>query len=34
VLGLIYGHAIGLKLAGARVHPHPGPHHLSRGEST
>jgi uncharacterized protein len=22
-LGLIYGHAIGLKLAGARVHPHP-----------
>jgi DUF1365 family protein len=24
VLALIYGHAIGLKLAGARVHPHPG----------
>jgi uncharacterized protein len=23
VLGLIYGHALGLKLAGARVHPHP-----------
>jgi hypothetical protein len=23
VLALIYGHAIGLKLAGARVHPHP-----------
>ncbi len=22
-LALIYGHAIGLKLAGARVHPHP-----------
>jgi DUF1365 family protein len=25
VLALIYGHAIGLKLAGARVHPHPRP---------
>jgi uncharacterized protein len=25
VLALIYGHAIGLKLAGARVHPHPTP---------
>lgn len=25
VLALIYGHAIGLKLAGARVHPHPSP---------
>ena len=24
VLALIYGHAVGLKLAGARVHPHPG----------
>jgi DUF1365 family protein len=24
VLTLIYGHAVGLKLAGARVHPHPG----------
>lgn len=23
VLGLIYGHAIGLRLAGAKVHPHP-----------
>jgi DUF1365 family protein len=23
VVALIYGHAIGLKLAGARVHPHP-----------
>ncbi|MGA9858504.1 MAG: DUF1365 domain-containing protein [Solirubrobacteraceae bacterium] len=23
VLGLIYGHAVGLKLAGVRVHPHP-----------
>ena len=23
VLALIYGHAVGLKLAGARVHPHP-----------
>jgi DUF1365 family protein len=23
VLGLIYAHALGLKLAGARVHPHP-----------
>jgi DUF1365 family protein len=23
VLSLIYGHAVGLKLAGARVHPHP-----------
>jgi uncharacterized protein len=25
VLALIYGHAAGLKLAGARVHPHPRP---------
>jgi DUF1365 family protein len=25
VLALIYGHALGLKLAGARVHPHPRP---------
>jgi DUF1365 family protein len=25
VLALIYGHAFGLKLAGARVHPHPRP---------
>jgi DUF1365 family protein len=25
VLALIYGHAVGLKLAGARVHPHPKP---------
>ncbi len=25
VLALIYGHAVGLKLAGARVHPHPTP---------
>jgi DUF1365 family protein len=25
VLALIYGHAVGLKLAGARVHPHPRP---------
>jgi hypothetical protein len=24
VLSLVYGHALGLKLAGARVHPHPG----------
>ena len=24
VLALIYGHALGLRLAGARVHPHPG----------
>jgi DUF1365 family protein len=24
VLALIYGHAVGLKLAGARIHPHPG----------
>jgi uncharacterized protein len=24
VLGLIYGHALGLKLKGATVHPHPG----------
>ena len=23
VLTLIYGHAVGLKLRGARVHPHP-----------
>ena len=33
VLGLIYGHAIALKLAGATVYPHPGsgprPHHLT-----
>jgi DUF1365 family protein len=28
VLALIYGHALGLKLAGARVHPHPSRHHL------
>ena len=25
VLALIYGHAVGLKLAGARYHPHPDP---------
>ena len=25
VLALIYGHAMGLKLAGARYHPHPDP---------
>ncbi len=25
VLALIYGHAVGLKLAGARVHAHPQP---------
>ncbi len=33
VLALIYGHALGLKLAGARVHPHPGaaPGHLHPG---
>ena len=24
VLALIYGHALGLKLKGVRVHPHPG----------
>ena len=24
VLALIYGHALGCKLGGARVHPHPG----------
>jgi DUF1365 family protein len=30
VLALIYGHALGLKLAGARVYPHPGPHHVTR----
>jgi hypothetical protein len=24
ILALIYGHAVGLKLAGARIHPHPG----------
>ena len=33
VLGLIYGHALGLKLAGATVYPHPGsgprPHQLT-----
>jgi uncharacterized protein len=33
VLALIYGHAIGLKLAGARVYAHPGPHQLPQGES-
>ncbi|MBV9806934.1 MAG: DUF1365 domain-containing protein, partial [Solirubrobacterales bacterium] len=36
VLGLIYGHALGLKLAGAAVHPHPGsgprPHQLTGQE--
>ena len=32
-LALIYGRALGLKLAGARVYPHPGPHHLTQGES-
>jgi len=35
VLGLIYGHAIALKLAGAKVYPHPGsgpcPHHVRPG---
>jgi hypothetical protein len=30
VLALIYGHAIGLKLAGARVHPHPRDHPRDR----
>jgi DUF1365 family protein len=29
-LALIYGRALGLKLAGARVHPHPGPHHVAQ----
>jgi len=33
VLALIYGHALGLKLAGARVYPHPGPHHVPREEA-
>ena len=37
VLGLIYGHAIALKLAGATVYPHPGsgprPHHLTGGQA-
>jgi uncharacterized protein len=33
-LALIYGHALGLKLAGARVYPHPGPHHVTPGPST
>jgi DUF1365 family protein len=32
-LALIYGRALGLKLAGARVYPHPGPHHVTQGES-
>ena len=35
VLGLIYGHVIALKLAGAKVYPHPGsgpcPHHVTPG---
>ncbi len=30
VLALIYGHALGLKLAGARVYQHPAPHHVTR----
>jgi DUF1365 family protein len=29
VLALIYGHAVGMKLAGARVHPHPRPSGVS-----
>jgi DUF1365 family protein len=33
MLALIYGHALGLKLAGVRVYPHPGPHHVTRRES-
>ena len=33
-LALIYGHALGLKLAGARVSAHPGPHHVTQGPST
>jgi DUF1365 family protein len=33
MLALIYGHALGLKLAGARVYPHPGPHHVTQGEA-
>lgn len=33
VLALIYGHALGLKLAGARVYPHAGPHHVTREEA-
>lgn len=32
VLALIYGHALGLKLAGASVYPHPGPHHVTQGD--
>ena len=32
VLALIYGHALGLKLAGASVYPHPGPHHVTQRE--
>ncbi len=32
VLALIYGHALGLKLAGASVYPHPGPHHVTQAE--
>ncbi len=34
VLALIYGRALGLKLAGARVYRHPGPHQLGHGELT
>ena len=37
VLGLIYGHALALKLAGATVYPHPGsgprPHQLTGGQA-
>ena len=37
VLALIYGHAVGLKLAGAKVYPHPSsgscPHHRETGEA-
>jgi uncharacterized protein len=33
VLALIYAHAIGLKLAGASVYPHPSPHHVPQRES-
>jgi len=37
VLALIYGHAVGLKLAGATVYPHPGsrpcPHHRRNEEA-
>jgi uncharacterized protein len=32
VLALIYAHAVGLKLAGASVYPHPSPHHVTQGE--